>query len=155
MAYAAIGLGTLGSTVSQAGTLEVVAASGDTVPGSTDVLTLFGIPSVNNAGQVAFVAGRAPGVGSALTGGGVFRNDGSQTTLVLSIGDTLDNGLVVDDVIGVDVALLESGTVMAKALVNAGAPDQGNVNVLADGIRTPTAVLWGGASPDGGATRCF
>lgn len=76
-----------GSTVTQ------IVREGQAAPGGNDLYAIFGLPSLNNAGQVAFTAALAVTSGGSIDSGGIFRGDGETTTQIVRTGQATPSGI--------------------------------------------------------------
>ncbi len=125
-----------------------IVREGDPIPGDDAVVNMIRVPSLNDAGQAAFVARvRYPDFTAE---DGIFRADAAGLVTIARRGDFTPerNGRLLD--FGQGVALTPSGQVLFGASIT-GSTNQSDLGVfLGDGTTVKTIVRKGNAAPGGG-----
>ncbi len=123
--------------------INVVLTSGVTSPDGNGVLALGSAPSINDAGQMAFVSSLTGTIGGT-SDTALFRRDASGITLVARTGQTV-GGKTITGFIPSVANIASSGTLSAVAAVS----PSGALNFLGDGNTLTPLCAAGSSSPSG------
>jgi len=128
--------------------VEIVVSTGATSPDGNGQLSLFNAPSLNNAGQLAFVAELALSSGGTADNVAMFRFDTNALTLIARRGAMFADKPIVTffpTSAGIDA----SGTVSGAVVLG---PPNTFLSFFSDGVTTTPLVAPGSSSPSGNNT---
>jgi len=128
--------------------IEIVVSTGAASPDGNGQLSLFNAPSINNAGQLAFVAELALSSGGAADNVGMFRYDPTALTLIARRGATFADKPIVT-FFPTSAAIDADGTVSGAVVLG---PPNTFLSFFSDGGAMTPVVAPGSSSPSGNNT---
>jgi hypothetical protein len=128
--------------------LEIVISSGAASPDGNGQLSLFNAPSINAAGQLAFVADLANTAGGTADNTALFRRDPDGLTLIARRGGTFADK-PINTFFPTSTAIDSAGRVSAVAVLG---PPNAFLSFIGDGNTMVPLVAPGSSSPSGNNT---
>jgi hypothetical protein len=125
--------------------IEIVASSGDASPDGNGQLSNLIAPSINEAGQLAFVAELAGTAGGTADNLAMFRRDSNGLTLIARRGGTF-SGQPINTFFPTSTAIDADGTVSGTVVLG---PPNSFLSFFGDGGSMTPMVVPGSSSPSG------